>query len=195
MSNNCFSMRKSTSISLTVRPGCSGRLSVAATAFGTRAGFVTIINEARKYRLFSTLAHQNLEQLDRQARAAAANCGNIVVFRVNPQDSAELGRHFLSNGHVLPANTLSNLPRFHAMVRYADRKQRRQAFVQTFREKGQEDPTVAASIRARSSKLGMPADDIKHYVNDILGRENDKSPEKGRPPIRSKPKTSNDQTG
>ena len=39
--------------------------------------FVTIINEARKFRLFCTLAHQNLEQLDKKARAAAANCGFV----------------------------------------------------------------------------------------------------------------------
>ena len=152
--------------------------------------FVTIINEARKYRLFCTLAHQNLEQLDKKAQAAAANCGNIIAFRVNPEDSSALGRHFLQNGHVLPANTLSNLPRFQAMVRYADRKQRRQALIKTFREKGAENPSVATAIRKNSEGYGTPILDIKKYITDILEIENAKSTKRGKPPIRSKPKTS-----
>jgi hypothetical protein len=156
--------------------------------------FVTIINEARKYRLFCTLAHQNLEQLDMKARAAAANCGNVITFRVNPEDSGTLGRHFLSKGRVLPADMLSNLPRYQAMVRYADRNDRRQSLVQTFRERGQENPDIAAAIHSESETYGVPSMDIRDYVNAILEKENGKSSRRGRPPIRSKPKTSNDKT-
>ena len=157
--------------------------------------FVTIINEARKYSLFCTLAHQNLEQLDGKARSAAANCGNIIAFRVNPEDSGVLGRHFLSNGHVLPVDTLYNLPRFHAMVRYADRKQRRQAYIKTFREKGQENSDVKDAILARSETYGTPSADIRQHVLDILEIENDKKSTGRKPPIRTKRKTSDNQEG
>jgi hypothetical protein len=154
--------------------------------------FVTIINEARKFRLFCTLAHQNLEQLDKKARAAAANCGNVIAFRVNPEDSSTLGRHFLHKGHVLPADTLSNLPRFHAMVRYADRDQRRQAFIRTFREKGTENPATAAIIREKSEVYGKPIENIRTHITDILEMEDDRTPKRGQPPIRTKSKTTSD---
>ena len=157
--------------------------------------FVTIINEARKYRLFCTLAHQNLEQLDAQARAAAANCGNVIAFRVNPEDSAVMGRHFRVGGHSLAANTLSNLPRFQALVRYADGRQRRQALIQTFREKGQENPAVAAAIRKQSEAYGTPVTDIRKHLTDILEIENGKSTKRGKPPIRTKPKITGDEAG
>jgi hypothetical protein len=152
--------------------------------------FVTIINEARKYRLFCTLAHQNLEQLDEESRAAAANCGNVIAFRVNPEDSSTLGRHFLSKGRVLPSNLLSNLPRFQAMVRYADRNNRRQSLVQTFREKGQENQDVLEAIRTQSEAYGAPIMDIKRYINAILEIENDDRPKRGKPSIRKIKKTS-----
>ena len=63
---------------------------------------------------------------------------------------------------------LSNLPRYQALVRYADRNERRQSLVLTFRERGQEDPTVAATIRAESEAYGMPSGDVMDYVNVIL---------------------------
>ena len=112
--------------------------------------FVTIINEARKYQLFCTLAHQNLDQLDKEARAAAGNCGNVIVFRVNPGDAAALNKHFLAGGRILSPHALSNLPRFQALVRYADGNERRQALLRTYAEKGRENPTTAGAIRRRS---------------------------------------------
>jgi len=151
--------------------------------------FVTIINEARKFKLFCTLAHQNLEQLNKEARAAAANCGNIIVFRVNPEDAGVMSRHFLAKGQTLPAEALSNLPQFHALVRYADRRYRRQATIRTYKEKGLKDNDVAATIRARSEEYGTPIEDIRQYVNGILNiNDNDKK----KPPRRTRRKTSDD---
>lgn len=155
--------------------------------FSTQS-FETIINEARKYRLYCTLAHQNLEQLDKKAREAVSNCGNVIVFRINPEDSRVMRRHFLKNGHFLPAESLSNLPRFHALVRYADRKHRRQALIKTFREKGTKNPAVATAIRKRSEDYGTPISDIKQSITDILEVENVKTSKRGKPPIRTKPK-------
>jgi hypothetical protein len=154
--------------------------------------FVTIINEARKFRLFCTLAHQNLEQLDKKARAAAANCGNVIAFRVNPEDSSTLGRHFLQDGHVLPADTLSNLPRFHAMIRYADRDQRRQAFIRTFGDRGVENQSTFSAIRKQSEAYGRPIENIRSHITDILEMEDDRTAKRGQPPIRTKPKTASD---
>jgi hypothetical protein len=155
--------------------------------------FVAIINEARKYRIFCTLAHQNLAQLDRPAEAAAANCGNIIVFRVNPIDSGTLSRHFLAGGRPLPANYLANLPRYHAMVRYADRKHRRQAQIRTHRERGEESAATTALILAQSEEYGRTREEIEHYRDVILGvKDGTKEPEK-RPRIRRKAEDAGDQ--
>ena len=148
--------------------------------------FVDIINEARKFRLFCTLAHQNLAQLDKAAQAAAASCGNIIVFRVNPKDSAVLGRHFRAGGRALHSATLSNLPRYHAAVRYVSYRQRRQAPLQTYKERGEASEEVAALIRERSAAFGAPRTEIDDYVNGILNRHE----RRRRPPRRTKAKTS-----
>jgi hypothetical protein len=157
--------------------------------------FVTIINEARKYRLFCTLAHQNLEQMDQKARAAAANCGNVIVFRVNPEDSGVLGRHFLANGRVLQSNVLSNLPRFHACVRYVDNKYRRQSVIRTFRKRGRKSLASASAIRARSEAYGKSGAEIQQLLTDIMDLSNEYKKSRGAAPVRAKPKTPDNQAG
>ena len=147
--------------------------------------FVTIINEARKYKLFCTLAHQNLAQLSATAKAAAGSCGNVIVFRVNPQDAGILNAHFLSNNRPLSALYLANLHRFHALVRYADQRYRRQAEIKTFAERGQPYPEVAPLIRQQSLRYGRSRAAVEAYVHDILNPSHAES----RPPIRQKAKT------
>ncbi len=156
---------------------------------------MTIINEARKYQLFCTLAHQNLEQLDKKAKAAAANCGNVIVFRVNPEDAAVLNKHFLANGQTLPAYALSNLPRFQALVRYADGNERRQARIRTCAEKGQENRAVASAIRQRSGHYGTPRDVIDRYLNAKLNLHDEQQNRDKRKPIRTRAKAAGDAAG
>lgn len=151
--------------------------------------FVTIINEARKFNLFCTLAHQNLEQLNKEARAAAANCGNIIVFHVGPEDAGIMSRHFLAKGQTLPAKILSNLPRFHALVRYTDRIHRRQAALRTFPPRGRKRPTLANAIRARSETYGTPIENIRKNINVILDISDNKFKT---PPRRTRRETSDD---
>lgn len=53
--------------------------------------FETILSEARKYGLGLTLVHQNMDQLDRQLRAAIlGNTLTQVFFRISNQDAAVL---------------------------------------------------------------------------------------------------------
>lgn len=150
--------------------------------------FVTIINEARKYQLFCTLAHQNLEQLDKKARAAAASCGNVIVFGVNPEDSAVLNKHFLFGGRPLASHALANLPPFHALVRYADRSGRRQALVRTYAERGRENPAVAEEIRRRSGCHGTPRDIIRRHLDAKLDLDHAQPQPHKRRPIRTRTK-------
>ncbi|USN53057.1 MAG: type IV secretion system DNA-binding domain-containing protein [Candidatus Nomurabacteria bacterium] len=57
--------------------------------------FANILSEARKYRLNLIMAHQYIEQLDEQVRAAVfGNVGSIVCFRVGAADAEFLAKEF-----------------------------------------------------------------------------------------------------
>jgi hypothetical protein len=74
-----------------------------------------ILSEARKFRLSLTMAIQYFEALDTGLRAAIlGNVGNLVVFRVGPQDANILGRELAP---TFSAEDLLELPYYHAYVR------------------------------------------------------------------------------
>src|SRR5918999_838798 len=56
--------------------------------------FATLISEARKFRIATTLSHQNLGQLDQANSTAAAAAGNLIVFRVSGEDAKALANSF-----------------------------------------------------------------------------------------------------
>lgn len=70
---------------------------------------ISILSEARKYRLCLTLAHQYLDQLpEGVAEAVFGNVGTLIAFRVGEKDAAVLSREF--GGHYDPSmySTLDN---------------------------------------------------------------------------------------
>jgi hypothetical protein len=70
--------------------------------------FANILSEARKYGLNLTLAHQYIEQLDEQVRAAIfGNVGTIISFRIGAEDAKFLSREFYP---VFNETDLVNLP-------------------------------------------------------------------------------------
>jgi hypothetical protein len=57
--------------------------------------FADILSEARKYKLNLTLAHQYIEQMEEEVRAAVfGNVGTMVVFRVGAYDAEVLEKEF-----------------------------------------------------------------------------------------------------
>jgi hypothetical protein len=61
----------------------------------TTDSFVSILSEARKYRLCLTLSHQYTEQLRPEIRNAVfGNVGSMVVFRIGHSDAKLLEREF-----------------------------------------------------------------------------------------------------
>jgi hypothetical protein len=56
--------------------------------------FATLISEARKFRIATTLSHQTLAQLDEANKAAAIAAGNLIVFRVSGEDAKTLAKNF-----------------------------------------------------------------------------------------------------
>ncbi|MFO0705185.1 MAG: type IV secretion system DNA-binding domain-containing protein [Candidatus Andersenbacteria bacterium] len=57
--------------------------------------FANILSEARKYRLNLTVAHQYIEQMSDEVRAAVfGNVGTLVVFRIGAEDAEFLEQEF-----------------------------------------------------------------------------------------------------
>ncbi len=56
--------------------------------------FATLISEARKFGIATTLSHQTLAQLDEANKAAALAAGNLIVFRVSGEDAKTLAKNF-----------------------------------------------------------------------------------------------------
>ena len=76
--------------------------------------FVSILSEARKYRLNLTLAHQYLDQVVEEIiNAVFGNVGTMVVFKVGSLDGERFEKEFIT---VLN-NDFVNLPKYHAYVK------------------------------------------------------------------------------
>jgi hypothetical protein len=54
--------------------------------------FAKLLDELRKYRIATLMAHQRRPQLSEEAREAALGARNFVIFEVTAKDAAELGR-------------------------------------------------------------------------------------------------------
>ena len=54
--------------------------------------FATLLSEARKFGIATTVAHQFLDQLDEKNRRASVNAANLVVFRAIERDAEELAK-------------------------------------------------------------------------------------------------------
>ena len=77
--------------------------------------FATILSEARKYKLDLTVAHQYIEQLSEEVRAAVfGNVGTMIVFRVGATDAEFLEKEFFPD---FLANDFVNLPNYQVYVK------------------------------------------------------------------------------
>ncbi len=88
--------------------------------FATKS-FVTILSEARKYRLALVLAHQYISQLEEDEKvghsmkdAVFGNVGTIVSFRVGSEDAEVLEKEFTPG--IYPEDFI-NLPKYHTYVK------------------------------------------------------------------------------
>lgn len=72
--------------------------------------FADILSEARKYKLNLTIAHQYIEQMSEEVRAAVfGNVGTMITFRVGAYDAEVLEKEFMP---VFTAEDLVNLGSF-----------------------------------------------------------------------------------
>ncbi len=77
--------------------------------------FVTVLSEARKYRLSLILAHQYIAQMEESVRDAVfGNVGTIVSFRIGAEDAEFLEKEFAPE---FTAQDLVNLPKYHIYLK------------------------------------------------------------------------------
>ncbi len=77
--------------------------------------FASILSEARKYRLNITMAHQYIEQLSDEVKAAVfGNVGTMAAFRVGATDAEELEKEFQP---TFMQEDIVKLPAFHIYMR------------------------------------------------------------------------------
>ncbi len=77
--------------------------------------FISILAEARKYRLCMTLAHQYIEQVPETIQAAIlGNVGTMGVFRIGARDAQILEKEFEP---TITAQDLVNLPNFNFYIK------------------------------------------------------------------------------
>ncbi len=77
--------------------------------------FISILAEARKYRLSLTLGHQYIEQVPETIQSAIlGNVGTMAVFRIGARDAQILEKEFEPN---IIAQDLVNLPNFNFYIK------------------------------------------------------------------------------
>jgi hypothetical protein len=77
--------------------------------------FANILSEARKYRLCLTMAHQYIEQLSEEVRAAVfGNVGTLIAYRVGGPDAEFLEKEFAPRFVV---EDIINLPKYNIYLK------------------------------------------------------------------------------
>jgi len=121
--------------------------------------FTQLLSEARKYRLFLTLAEQSTSQHSdpRLVDIIFANIGTVVAFRTSSRQDEQLLQMMLSP-HV-PSGALSRLPAYHFYVRIAAEIAQPPFSGRTVLMASQGDQLLAQMvIQASRTKYGRPAE-------------------------------------
>ena len=78
--------------------------------------FVSILAEARKYRLCMVLSHQYIDQVPLAVRQAVfGNVGTLISFRIGNPDAEIIAKEF---GETFAASTLADLNQYEAVVKH-----------------------------------------------------------------------------
>lgn len=134
--------------------------------------FAMIIDQASKFKLFCTIAHQRLSQLSEDALPAVKNCGNKIIFRVSAEDAQILRREFPDGKEYISPHDLSELKQWEAAVKYIDGRKTSTALIRTVKGNHEESREVAASIWHRSLACGKPITE-REPSEDVILNSND----------------------
>lgn len=127
--------------------------------------FVTILSEARKYRLNAILANQYVHQIPDDVREAVwGNVGTIISFRAGSQDAKLLEQDFAP---TITRDDLMNLPNYQAYVKTLAQGEAIQAFgMRTVLNASNSDPEVVREIEQGVMRYGKPAQEVDASISE-----------------------------
>ena len=129
--------------------------------------FVTILSEARKYRLCLTLSHQYGDQVREEIRDAVfGNVGSIMAFRVGRRDAELLEREF---GEAYPHSRFVELPNYGVCARILTDGQHGNPFVARTlpiwgKRHGRRDTIVRRSRERYGQQRSIVEDRIRRWL-------------------------------
>lgn len=125
--------------------------------------FITILSEARKYRLNAILTNQYLHQIPEDVRnAVLGNVGTIVSFRTGLRDAELLVQEF---GTSVAREDLLNLPNFQAYVTtLANGEAIAPYSIRTLLDETVPDPDVAKTIVAGMPRYSTPVSQVDKAI-------------------------------
>lgn len=137
-------------------------------SFGTDA-FISILSEARKYRLCLTLSHQYTEQLSDDLKAAVfGNVGTLISFRIGESDGKVLEREF-GNGYV--SGHFTDLANHEIRVKLLERGEQRTPFLaRTSPPNARRYGRREKIIRRSREKYSRPRAEIEEKIARWLDR-------------------------
>ena len=134
----------------------------------TTDSFTSILSEARKYRLNLTIAHQYIDQMPEEVRAAVfGNIGTMITLRVGEHDAALLAREY--GASVVPEH-FTDLPNYQALVRPVAINTQDEPYRANLQ--GPRDPqgNRRATIERRSrERFATPVETVKRRLQRWLG--------------------------
>jgi len=126
--------------------------------------FADILSEARKYKLNLTIAHQYIEQMPEEVRAAVfGNVGTMITFRVGSYDADVLEKEFLP---AFSAEDIVNLDKYQLYLRLMiDGVGSRPFSAVALPPIHREGPSFKDEILENSRKVfGKPREDIEKEI-------------------------------
>ncbi len=136
--------------------------------FATRS-FVTVLSEARKYRLSLILGHQYIMQMEEEvADAVFGNVGTVVSFRVGAEDAEQLEKEFSPN---IMADDIINLPKYNTYVKLMINGVSGRPFsAVTIPPLEGADPEIGKKIeRASGERYGSDRKEVEEKIKRWLG--------------------------
>jgi len=134
----------------------------------TTDSIMTILSEARKYRLDLTLANQYIAQLPEQIRDAVfGNVGSLISFRIGPQDAEFVEKQ---TEPVFFAHDLINLGQFQTYIKLTINNTPSKAFsMQTLPPERKSDRDLAKKIKELSRlKYGKERPEVEAKILEQL---------------------------
>jgi hypothetical protein len=131
--------------------------------------FVSILSEARKYRLCLTLSHQYTSQLRPEIRDAVfGNAGSMVTFRVGERDAEFLEREF---GNTYPARQFVDLHNYEICAKILNNGEHGDPFMaRTLPVWGSRHGRRETIIGRSREKYGLARDVIEDRIRRWLGK-------------------------